>query len=658
MNESTKARGTPGWWLRWAAPRRVLLGLTALLALGVVAAGAVSALAARDLVEARDAALHGRDTLAAGEVQAAAAAFERSANHFADAQRRVGHPLLGAAGVLPLVGDNVGAARIVAAAGGATARAGRRVAGALAGLPEGLDSLAPSEGRIPVQRIADLHAPVAAAADDLHEGAEATAAQPTGGLLAPVADAIDQLDAQLPALRDAAETAAALTAHLPDFLGADRPRRYFFAATNPAELRGTGGLPGAYAILTADDGRLSFTDFGPVQQLPDVPVEEVEAPTDDYAARYDRYGGAGFWLNINMTPDFPSAARAIQGLYERVTGASVDGVIAADPHALAALAGTAGSVDIPGAGRVDADEVVSVVANEAFGDFDDSAQRKQALGAAAAAVFTRFLDGGAGDLQGAVRSLAAAADGGHLLVYASDSAIQAAFERAGVAGGIAEPDGDYLSVVGNNAAANKVDFYMHRRVRYDVELQTDGSVDGQATVTLTNEAPTSGQPRYVIGPNAVEGIKAGENSTILAVYCAPDCQLDSFHRDGTEQPVGTEREFGRPVFTSNERLESGETTELSYRWTVPEVWQGGNAGTYRLVFDEQPQIHPTELEIRFTVPDGAEVVDASAGFEQRERTLVWTGQPSAREIYEVQLAPAIDAPSLAERLQRPLLLGW
>ena len=41
---------------------------------------------------------------------------------------------------------------------------------------------------------------------------------------------------------------------LPSFLGADGPRRYLFGASNPAELRGTGGLIGAYAILTMDRG--------------------------------------------------------------------------------------------------------------------------------------------------------------------------------------------------------------------------------------------------------------------------------------------------------------------------------------------------------------------------------------------------------------------
>ena len=55
---------------------------------------------------------------------------------------------------------------------------------------------------------------------------------------------------------------------LPSFLGADGPRRYVFGASNPAELRGTGGLIGAYAILTIDHGRLSFSDFRPIQSLP------------------------------------------------------------------------------------------------------------------------------------------------------------------------------------------------------------------------------------------------------------------------------------------------------------------------------------------------------------------------------------------------------
>ena len=61
--------------------------------------------------------------------------------------------------------------------------------------------------------------------------------------------------AHAPPLHAAAEVGPAL-------LGADGPRRYFVAFTNPAEARGQSGLMGNWSELTIDEGRIELTDTG------------------------------------------------------------------------------------------------------------------------------------------------------------------------------------------------------------------------------------------------------------------------------------------------------------------------------------------------------------------------------------------------------------
>ena len=132
------------------------------------------------------------------------------------------------------------------------------------------------------------------------------------------------------------------TAHpagAPAFLGADGPRHYFFGASNPAELRGTGGLIGAYAILTIDDGRLSFSDFRPVQSLPTprggrgaVPVTRVLGQLRLLPLRPR--------LLAEHQHDAGLPARGegdLARLSSRRPGRTLDGVIVADPFALKAL---------------------------------------------------------------------------------------------------------------------------------------------------------------------------------------------------------------------------------------------------------------------------------------------------------------------------------
>jgi len=69
-----------------------------------------------------------------------------------------------------------------------------------------------------------------------------------------------------------------LLAGFPTFAGADGPRRYLLFAQSPAELRGTGGIWGAYAILTVSDGRFEIGPFTRTRSLPEFPPDAVPEP--------------------------------------------------------------------------------------------------------------------------------------------------------------------------------------------------------------------------------------------------------------------------------------------------------------------------------------------------------------------------------------------
>src|SRR6266702_4650935 len=76
-----------------------------------------------------------------------------------------------------------------------------------------------------------------------------------------VDDARRSLATELIKLRDSLTSADQAAQVLPPMLGAGSPQRYFVGLQNEAEARGTGGLPGAFAIIVADHGMLSFTNF-------------------------------------------------------------------------------------------------------------------------------------------------------------------------------------------------------------------------------------------------------------------------------------------------------------------------------------------------------------------------------------------------------------
>lgn len=613
----------------------ILLALAALLAWGAFVT--VSLLTARtELTAARQLVQDGRSALLDADAVAAHRDLGAAGEAFGSAERRLSGLALLPLRVIPPVRSNLLAATALAGAGARTAAAGEGVAGALTGLPGGTRALVPRAGTLPLEPLEEL-APALHRADALLGEAQGLAASvPDRGLVAPLADARAEF---LPALDQAASavsTAVTLVDVLPGFLGADGPRRYFLGASSPAELRGTGGLIGAYAVLTVDAGQLDIGGFSPVQDMPTLDPSELAAPNPDYAARYDRFGGAGHWLNLNMTPDFPSAATAIRTLYEAVTGEQLDGAIVVDPHMLSGLLALTGPAEVPGGGTVDADTVVAYVANKAYGEITDPEQRKGLLGAVAAGALEEFLRGDFGGSPLAVIGvLGDALSGGNLLLNAADPDIQAAFEQVGVAGRLLDPEGDFLAAVVNNAANNKIDFYAERTVHYQVELHDDGSASATAAVELANDAPTVGDVAYVIGP-IVEGAEAGDNRSLLSVYCASDCARTGYRRSLGNDDVREETELGHPVFTTMVRLGSGEAERIELDWELADAWQRrGDEGVYRLTVQDQPTIRPTRLVVDVTLPAGVTLSSASDGFEWGDRWARWDGNAARTTEFEV-----------------------
>lgn len=634
---------------RTSAPRRPRGALLAAVAVVVAvacwaAAVTVDVLRAREtLVAARSDLEEGRALVLEGRLEQAAAAFGRGRDGFADAEAR-----LARLHVRPLAaggpGNNLRVVRGLARAGVSVATAAADATGALAQLPGGLAALRPRDGAVPLAQLERL-APVVGAADARVEAAAADVeALPRTWLAEPVAAALQEFETVVAGPAAALDTGAALLATMPDFLGGSGPRRYLVAASNPAELRGTGGFLGAYALVTFDQGRLRLDDFAPIQDLPNVPPADIAAPDPSFAARYDRYGGAGFWLNINMTPDFPTAAEAMVTLYEAVREEPLDGVIVADPRMLAALLTLSGPAQLPGVGAVDADSVVDYVTNEAYAAITDPELRKRVLGGVAASALQGLLSGGQGgdDAADVVATLAQAAGAGHLQLYSVHAQEQDAFVRAGVAGALPDVAGDFLGVFVNNAAANKVDFYAERTVDYEVALSADGSAEAVARVELGNDAPTEGQPAYVIGPN-VEGLAAGDNLSLVSVYAPRGAELDAFARRAGTGSAEAETELGRPVFTTRVHLASGARERLDFGWHVPDAWEARRAargGHYEVTIAAQPTLRPTRLRLAVHVPAGTVITHASEGLRVSADAVVFDGPLAATTTFEVDFAVA------------------
>ena len=617
-------------------PRDKRRRLGVLLVCGVVivlllsVAAVLAALSARrQLLLARQDLLQARTSLIGGDAVGAERSFTSADEVFSSVMKGPVGFFLRSSAWVPVLGHTSRTTLAISGAGADASQAGSVLAAAVAHTQGGLGALSPSGGRFAIDRLAPLHAATAQADVLLTHALGAVQASPRSLLLGSVASARTLMIEQLTSLQEEVHSGSSLLEGLPTFLGQDGPRRYFLAAQDPAELRGTGGVIGAYTILTIDNGRFSFAPFRPIQSLPIPPLHSVRPPSAEYAKNYDQFrNGERFWLAINVTPDFPTAAQAILNAYEVAKGTSLDGVIFTDPFALQALLRVEGPATIPELGRqISAATVVPFISNRAFSIFPDPQVRKRVLGSVATAVVKGFIGGPPASFAD-LKILGKAAGEGHLLVFSTDPATEEGLRGTGAGGTLPAASGDFLSVIENSAGANKVDFYQDRAVGYSVVLGDGGTATTSTEIQLTNSSPTSGEPGYVIGPHEGSS-RVGESSQLLNVYCGVDCQLQSATRDGVPTTLGSGTELGHLFFQAFFRTPSGHTSDLTIDSFVPSAWQPeGSGGTYHLTFLGQTSVRPATLRIEVLVPSGAHITSVSPSMQIQGSRAVWSGIPT------------------------------
>lgn len=567
--------------------RRPLVLLAGATVGGVVVLGAAGIGGA--VVHVRSAVRSGSDAVAAartaafdGRFDEAAGLLDAAGDDFEDARTTIRRLRATGVTLVPWVGEQVDAAELLTVTGRNLAASGADVTV----LADG-DVLQPVGGRLPVADIRALATASGLLAADVRAARADIAGMNRTGLVAPLADAAAELDERLAELDDVLTPADATLQALPALLGADGPRRYLLVAQNPAELRATGGFPGSWALVSADDGEVTV---GQASRLAFLDGSGVVALPEELRERYDRFEIPITPQSLNVVLE-PTDAADLFAMRTRPDGQDLDGVLFVDPHGLAAMLQLTGPVTVDGwPVPITAQNVLAVTMSEAYAAFDVKDDRFDFLGDVAAAVWAQLFTTGAVDPATAADVLAPAVAGRHLIVVPTDPAERAALDTAGLTGRHGEPDGrladgDHLVVVNQNVGADKLDYHLRRQVEVDTVLEPVPDPDRQVrrvtvrtmvTVTLTNFAVPE-LPAYVAGEDAT-------NHTYVSVYSPHE--LVSAAIDGVPAIIETERERSWRVHSAAISIPPGETRRVSVR--VEGTVELTDDGAYQLHVGHQP----------------------------------------------------------------------
>lgn len=476
------------------------------------------------------------------------------------------------------------------------------------------------QGQIDLDAISAMQRPAEALHASLLSALRRLQAVRDPWLVSPLSSALDQFTRGVGQAETSTELALQAIPIVPEMLGADAPRNYLVVFVTPAESRGLDGVVGAYADLTAQQGRVSLAQSGPVEDLnAALPAGGgTISGLTDFMTRYGEFSPGKYFQDATFSPDLPTDAQVLSQLYPQAGGAPVDGVLMVDPYGLASLLAITGPVQVPGIPVVLTNKNVAgflletQYLDEGIGGGVTQTTRHDYLQDALHETFQKLVNGSLPGPSTLSHDLLPAVLDGHIGLWSAhpqetpllgDLHLEDRFPTAS--------GGGLVALTVQNAGANKIDSYLHTSVTDAEELDSrSGAVHEALTVAFQNDAPSSGFTPIVIDSPAAPGVPPGASYFYFSVYSP--YALASASLAGKPLSMSSGTELGTNVFSAWILVPSASSAQvaLSFVGTTP------SPDHYELHVRMPPSANPVPFRADVSWTDQTGVVDSwTAGSE-------------------------------------------
>lgn len=498
-----------------------------------------------------------------GEVKASLDAFNESSGK---AVELTDGWIWSVATVLPVVGDDADGVRTVA---DIVSDLSHDVLMPLASTATRLDTLLPQGGRVDIEAIKALQDPVATAAAALSVADDRLAAEDSSDYVAPFGAEYRGLQSQVRSAAQAMDSASVAVDLLPELLAAKERRSYLVAFQNNAEIRATGGLPGALSVLTVRDGAISLGRQVAANSFGERATSVLPLTEDEVDVFGEKLGT--YLVDANFTPDWPRAAGLIRARWQERYPEHLDGVLTVDTVAVSYLLAATGPLDV-GRYTLTADNAVDTLLHRVYVDVADPAAQDALFQQVASIVFERISEGQVGRPQDLLRALVRAGDEGRVYVHLSDQDEQARIAGHRVAGSVLDSDAttNAVDVTFLDGTGSKMSYFL----RYDVQGTSTSCVDGEEQIEIRARikslapADAASLPSYVTG-GANFGIEPGKQLVEVSLFTPSGGEVTSLSIRGKEYQPGDDFLEDRMVATGNLLLERGKPADVLWTVTTP-----------------------------------------------------------------------------------------
>ncbi|WP_194764694.1 DUF4012 domain-containing protein [Microbacterium sp. UFMG61] len=544
-------------WMRWVIG--VILTLL-VLALGWVTVRGIGAVT--DLQQVASSSSELKAAIADGDLDEAASLSASIAHHAGSAHDLTSDPVWHAFGFIPWLGPNFTAVSEVAEIVDDVAT--DALVPVLDAAEElDLASLGFSGGAIDLAPFTAIEPSLADASATLTAAESQALRIDADGTLPPLADAVREMRTTVTQAATVVGSLHGAAALLPSMLGAEGPRNYVIAMQNNSELRSSGGIIGAIALLHAEGGRISLVQQASTMDFP--PLDEALPLSESTTALFEDRPGR-YLQNITSIPDFTEAAPLIAARWQQRFGTPVDGVIAVDSVMTKHLLAVTGPLTF-GPFTADADNVVSILLSEIYATVPDPAVQDQIFAQAASSLFGSALSGG--DPKKLVGALATSAEEGRIRIWSAYEDEEKLLAVSTLGGAL--PVDDTTTRVGvllNDTTGGKMDYYADAAISTSVGV-CDGEPTTRVRVTWTNSvtAEEAGSLTPYVTGGGFYGVPPGSLRTLVTVYGPEGAIPSRIDRDGDEEPVQTALLGERTAVQHDVELAPGESTTITVDYT-------------------------------------------------------------------------------------------
>jgi hypothetical protein len=486
------------------------------------------------------------------------------------------HPIWRATEVLPVVGDDLRAVRLLART------ADSLVSDVAAPLLEfDLSSIGPTDGALNVDAVAELGKKieeVAPAAQDAQIRLIADGID-TNNLLGPLQGPVTQVQDVLNQTADVLRRLAVLSPRLPQMLGADTPQNYLVLVQNTAEMRTLGGNPGSMMMLTVDNGRMEITQSASQADVNSGRAESINPLNPWTEALYtDRVGR--YLQDTTMTPDFAQTAHLARAFWNETLGDPGNSVIAIDPVLLSYILKATGPVELADGTTLNSDNVVDQLLSKVYERFPlnygpDLEKQDEFFAAASGSIFGK-LTATQTNLFGLIRQLDKGYEEGRILYAPTDAVEAKAISNTLFNGPLHDASNNQSTTLGvfvNDNTEGKLDYYTDMSVAASSNVCAVGD-DNDKTYTVEATYNYNLKPEQVADlPTYVSTgryFEKGLKSTNLVFYGPVGSTFVSAKLDGADfVPQAGTNDLGRQAVLINFESQPSSTHTVEVTFSAP-----------------------------------------------------------------------------------------